>query len=141
MCRPYQRLAAFLVFILVALLPAACNAPHQGMVATANPHATAAAIAILDAGGNAVDAAVAAQMVLGLVEPQSSGIGGGLFLLYWDKAKAKLTAWDGREKAPAADGPDLFLDPSGQAAHLVECLDRRPPGGRSRRRGGPVGGP
>ena len=84
------------------------------MVSTANPHATAAAIEILNEGGNALDAAIAAQMVLGLVEPQSSGLGGGLFLLYWDKAKKKLTAWDGREKAPAKAGPDLFLDASGE---------------------------
>ncbi len=114
MSGPFRRLAVFLVVILVALLPAACNAPRQGMVSTANPHATAAAIEILNEGGNAVDAAIAAQMMLGLVEPQSSGIGGGLFLLYWDKAKGRITAWDGREKAPANDGPDLFLDQSGK---------------------------
>jgi len=113
MTSPLRRFAGLTLVLFFALLPAACGeAPRQGMVSTANPHATAAAVEVLNGGGNALDAAIAAQMVLGLVEPQSSGLGGGLFLLYWDKAKKELTAWDGREKAPAKDGPDLFLDSS-----------------------------
>jgi len=79
------------------------------MVAAANPLAVAAGHRILAAGGNAVDAAVAVQMVLGLVEPQSSGIGGGAFLLVHDARRGKLVAWDGRETAPAAARPDRFL--------------------------------
>ena len=70
------------------------------MAVTANPHATEAALDILRLGGNAVDAAIAAQWVLNLVEPQSSGIGGGGFLLHWDAVRRQLSAWDGRETAP-----------------------------------------
>jgi len=72
------------------------------MVVTANPLATQAGCAVLQAGGSAMDAAVAVQMVLGLAEPQSSGIGGGAFLLYYDAATRSVTAFDGRETAPAA---------------------------------------
>ena len=71
-------------------------------VATANPLSTQAACRVLRDGGSAIDAAVAAQAVLGLVEPQSSGIGGGGFLLYYDAASGALSAYDGRETAPAA---------------------------------------
>lgn len=79
------------------------------MVAAANPLAARAGDRILAAGGNAVDAVIAVQMVLGLVEPQSSGIGGGAFLLVHDAKRGKLVAWDGRETAPAAARPDRFL--------------------------------
>lgn len=79
------------------------------MVAAANPLAAEAGRAILRQGGSAVDAAIAVQMVLTLVEPQSSGIGGGAFLLHWDATDSELTAFDGRETAPAAATPDLFL--------------------------------
>jgi len=79
------------------------------MVAAAHPLAVEAGYRILALGGNAVDAAVAVQMVLGLVEPQSSGIGGGAFLLVHDARRGKLVAWDGRETAPAAAKPDRFL--------------------------------
>lgn len=79
------------------------------MIATANPHATSAGRDILRAGGSAVDAAIAAQLVLGLVEPQSSGLGGGAFLLHHDARTGKLAAYDGRERAPAAAKPDRFL--------------------------------
>jgi gamma-glutamyltranspeptidase / glutathione hydrolase len=80
------------------------------MVSTANEHASAAAAEILEAGGSAADAAIAAQLVLGLVEPQSSGIGGGAFALHWDAGEEALTAWDGRETAPVAAPGDLFSD-------------------------------
>ncbi len=79
------------------------------MASAANPLAVKAGEQILAKGGSAVDAAIAMQLVLGLVEPQSSGIGGGLFLLHWDKQKNSLTSIDGRETAPAAAGPDLFM--------------------------------
>jgi gamma-glutamyltranspeptidase / glutathione hydrolase len=84
------------------------------MVATADPAASKAALAMLQKGGSAVDAAVAAQAVLGLVEPQSSGIGGGAFLLHWDGVTRKLTALDGREAAPRSARADLFLDADGK---------------------------
>src|SRR5688572_27002123 len=95
-------------------MAAAAGAPEaQGtrfMVVTANPDASRAALDILRQGGSAVDAAIAAQAVLTLVEPQSSGIGGGAFLLHWDGFGEKLTAWDGREAAPESAHADLFLD-------------------------------
>lgn len=81
-------------------------------VATAHPLASAAGARMLQAGGAAIDAAIAAQMVLTLVEPQSSGIGGGAFLLYYDGQQ--VTAFDGRETAPAAVTDTLFLDAAGQ---------------------------
>jgi len=84
------------------------------MVATADPAASQAAMAILHKGGSAVDAAVAAAIVLGLVEPQSSGLGGGAFLLHWDGVTHKLTALDGREAAPKNARGDLFLDKDGK---------------------------
>jgi gamma-glutamyltranspeptidase/glutathione hydrolase len=74
----------------------------QYMVSTANPLASRAGCDVLKAGGSAVDAAVAVQMVLGLVEPQSSGLGGGAFMLHYDATKKKVQAYDGRETAPAA---------------------------------------
>jgi gamma-glutamyltranspeptidase/glutathione hydrolase len=72
------------------------------MVATANPLASKAGCDVLKEGGSAVDAAVAVQMVLGLVEPQSSGVGGGAFMLHYDAASGRVRAYDGRETAPAA---------------------------------------
>jgi gamma-glutamyltranspeptidase / glutathione hydrolase len=82
---------------------------ERHMVSAANVYAAQAGREILRAGGSAVDAAIATQLVLNLVEPQSSGIGGGAFILYWDAAAKKLTAYDGRETAPASAGPDRFL--------------------------------
>ena len=72
------------------------------LVATANPLASKAGCDVLKQGGSAVDAAVAVQMVLGLVEPQSSGLGGGAFMLHYDAASGSVVAYDGRETAPAA---------------------------------------
>ena len=82
-----------------------------GMVAAANPLATQAGVDILKAGGSAVDAAIAVQAMLGLVEPQSSGLGGGAFMVVYDPTTAKVWAYNGRETAPAAVTPDMFLDP------------------------------
>ncbi|WP_026941809.1 gamma-glutamyltransferase [Hellea balneolensis] len=81
-----------------------------GMVASANPLATQAGLDILKAGGSAVDAAIAVQAMLGLVEPQSSGLGGGAFMVVYDPKTAKVWAYNGRETAPAAVRPDMFLD-------------------------------
>ncbi|WP_295556218.1 gamma-glutamyltransferase [uncultured Hyphomicrobium sp.] len=79
------------------------------LISTANPLASEAGREMLRAGGSATDAAIAAQLVLGLVEPQSSGLGGGAFLLHWDEGKKALLAYDGREMAPAAAKPDRFM--------------------------------
>ena len=79
------------------------------MVSAANPLAVEAGVRILQEGGSAVDAAIAVQLVLNLVEPQSSGIGGGAFLLHWDAETKELKSYDGRETAPAAARPDRFL--------------------------------
>lgn len=79
------------------------------MVTTSSRPASEAGLEMLRAGGSAVDAAIAAQLVLGLVEPQSSGLGGGAFLVHWDKAAKSLVTYDGRETAPAAAKPDRFL--------------------------------
>jgi len=86
---------------------------HAAGVAAASPLAVEAGIAVLRSGGSAVDAAVAVQATLGLVEPQSSGLGGGAFLLHYDTATGKVTAYDGREAAPAGATPDMFLDADG----------------------------
>ena len=83
------------------------------MAVTAHPLATRTAEDVLANGGTAVDAAVAVQMVLNLVEPQSSGIGGGAFMLYWDAVARRLYALDGRETAPAAADADYFRDANG----------------------------
>lgn len=79
------------------------------MAVTANPHASAAAVSMLAKGGTAVDAAIAAQLVLGLVEPQSSGIGGGAFMLSYRAGEKKLFSYDGRETAPAAVDENYFM--------------------------------
>jgi gamma-glutamyltranspeptidase/glutathione hydrolase len=87
--------------------PAGLAAKH--MVAAANPLAAAAGRDILRAGGSAIDAAIAVQLVLNLVEPQSSGLGGGAFIVHWRQGKRELTTLDGRETAPKAVTPDLFM--------------------------------
>ncbi|WP_376767951.1 gamma-glutamyltransferase [Jiella pacifica] len=97
------------------------------MVAAANPLAAEAGVAILKKGGNAIDAMVTVQLVLNLVEPQSSGIGGGAFLVYFDAKAGHLTTFDGRETAPAAAGPTLFLDEAGDPLTFYDAVV----GGRS----------
>ncbi len=88
-------------------------APHA-MVAAANPLAVQAGLKVLKAGGSAVDAAVAVQAVLGLVEPQSSGLGGGAFMLYYDVRTRTTTAYNGRETAPAGATPEMFEGSDGK---------------------------
>ena len=83
----------------------------KGMVAAANPLASRAGVEILEADGSAIDAAIAIQAMLGLVEPQSSGLGGGAFMVVYDPKTAKVWSYNGREKAPSAASPDMFLDP------------------------------
>lgn len=91
------------------------------MAVTANRHATDAAVEILSAGGTAVDAVIAAQLVLNLVEPQSSGLGGGSFLLYHDAREGRLRAYDGRETAPAAARPERFIGTDGKPLGFYEA--------------------
>lgn len=92
--------------------PAAAAQGPKAMVSAANPLAAEAGLAVLKKGGSAVDAAVAVQAVLGLVEPQSSGLGGGAFLTYYDAKTRKVVAYNGRETAPAGATADMFLDPA-----------------------------
>ena len=87
---------------------------NRFMISAANPHAVRAGYTILKQGGSAVDAAITTQMMLGLVEGQSSGIGGDASLLHWNAAQKKLTAIDGRVVAPAAADEDLFYDRYGE---------------------------
>ena len=101
--------AALFLFCLVADAREALTA-QRFMVSAAHPLAAEAGYAVLQLGGSALDAAVAVQMVLGLVEPESSGIGGGAFLLHWSEQEKRLRTYDGRETAPAAARPDRFLD-------------------------------
>jgi gamma-glutamyltranspeptidase/glutathione hydrolase len=96
------------------------------MVAAAHPLAAEAGAAVLKRSGSAMDAAVAVQMMLGLVEPESSGIGGGAFLLYWSESEKKLRTYDGRETAPAAAKPDRFLNDGKPMAFMEAAV-----GGRS----------
>lgn len=92
------------------------------MVSTANETASNAANEIIKKGGNAIDAAIAAQLVLNLVEPQSSGIGGGGFLLYYDNKSKQTTYFNGRETAPASAYPTMFLDINGKAKPFEDAV-------------------
>ena len=87
---------------------------EQGFVIAANPLAARAGMEVLKRGGSAVDAAIAVQAMLSLVEPQSSGLGGGAFMNYYDASTRNLTIYDGREVAPAQATPGMFLDPAGR---------------------------
>jgi gamma-glutamyltranspeptidase/glutathione hydrolase len=104
------------------------------MVVTSNPLASKTGCEVLDAGGTAADAAIAVQMVLGLVEPQSSGIGGGAFLLYYDAKARTVDAYDGRETAPAAATENYlrFVD---------DAADQTPPVPSARASGRSIGTP
>lgn len=93
----------------------------KAMIAAANPHAARAGQEILSAGGSAIDAAIAAQMVLGLVEPQSSGIGGGGFLLHFNATSGAIESFDGRETAPASADGDLFRKENGELMSWPEA--------------------
>jgi len=92
------------------------------MIATANPLATQAGFDILKKGGSAADATIAAQLVLGLVEPQSSGLGGGAFALYYNATSGDLTSWDGRETAPHSATSTMFLDNKGQPIDFWDAV-------------------
>jgi gamma-glutamyltranspeptidase/glutathione hydrolase len=106
--------------------PPAGRAPFatttEAGVAAANPLAVQAGVEILRAGGNAIDAAVAVQAALGLVEPQSSGLGGGAFLVYYDARSGRVTAFDGRETAPAGATADMFMGPDDKPLSYADAV-------------------
>jgi gamma-glutamyltranspeptidase/glutathione hydrolase len=117
----------------VALLAAARLPAHElarapdvaqrtAVVAAANPLAADAGAEILAKGGSAADAAVAIQAMLGLVEPQSSGVGGGGFMLYYDAKSGVVSVIDGREKAPAGATAGMFLDPQGRPLSYLQAV-------------------
>lgn len=112
-------LALVLTLLLVAFAPLA---RATGMTAAADPRAVAAGNEMLARGGSATDAAIAAMFVLGLVEPQSAGVGGGGFLMHYDAETRKVSAYDGREWAPAGARPDMFLDAEGKPLPLREAV-------------------
>jgi gamma-glutamyltranspeptidase/glutathione hydrolase len=124
----YLIIASFATTLAAAKPPVTPKVPKQttavqtAAVVAANPMAVEAGVEILRKGGSAVDAAVAAQAMLGLVEPQSSGVGGGSFMMYYDAKTNTITALDGREKAPAGATPDMFLDESGKPMSYVQAV-------------------
>jgi len=100
----------------------AAAADGRWFIAAANPYAAQAGAAILRRGGSAVDATVATQAALGLVEPQSSGLGGGAFMLHYDPASGSLETYDGRETAPASARPDRFLKDNGEPMGFYDAV-------------------
>ena len=96
--------------------------PKNFIVSAAHPLATKAGIEILSNGGSATDAAIAIQAVLGLVEPQSSGIAGGGFILHYDASADELTSWDGRETAPSAITPEIFSNRAGTLVGFINAM-------------------
>jgi gamma-glutamyltranspeptidase/glutathione hydrolase len=117
---PILILAAAPIHVRAQPAPAAPYA--HAIVVAAEPDAAAAGVKVLRAGGSAVDAAVAVQAVLGLEEPQSSGLGGGAFMLYYDARSGRTTVYNGREKAPAAATPQLFFGPDGKQLDFITAL-------------------
>ena len=120
-----------LFWLLAAALVAGCAtaprqdaaaAPKQIFVAAANPLAAEAGMNVLRRGGSAVDAAAAIEAMLSLVEPQSSGLGGGAFMTYYDASRRTVTVYDGRETAPAAATPDMFVGANGQALPFAQAV-------------------
>jgi gamma-glutamyltranspeptidase/glutathione hydrolase len=98
-------------------------APHRQMFVTAaNPLAAEAGMAVLRRGGSAIDAAIAVEAMLSLVEPQSSGLGGGAFLTHYDAATRNVVVYDGRETAPAGAAPDMFLDDNGDPLPFAQAV-------------------
>ncbi len=102
--------------------PAAPSGHGQMFVAAANPLAAQAGMDVLKRGGTAADAAVAMQAVLALVEPQSSSVGGGAFMTFYDAKTHKVTAYNGRETAPMGATPDMFLGPDGKPLNFGEAV-------------------
>lgn len=129
--KPIKTLAALLFALALSACAVSSTAPSENtqtpqtqgeaMAVAANPHAVDAAVEILRAGGSATDAAIAAELVLGLVEPQSSGIGGGGFLLHYDGRSREIVAYDGRERAPRGASPTMFLDARGRPLNFLDA--------------------
>lgn len=126
----YERLLPGLTITVVALLVVIGGAiwlqrgeePRAFMIASASSYASEAGAEILRKGGSAVDAAIAVQAVLSLVEPESSGLAGGAFLLHYNEAEDRIDAYDGRETAPAGATPALFLDEEGKPLTFLEAM-------------------
>ncbi|MDT9599489.1 gamma-glutamyltransferase [Sphingosinicella rhizophila] len=137
MPHPLRRVLRSLHFLFPLMLLAGCASPAvhappalsgpPGMVSAADPRAAAAGVEILNTGGSAADAAVAVMLALTVVEPQSSGIGGGSFLVYHDEKSGRILSYDGREAAPAAATAAYFLDDDGTARPRRDAV----PGGMS----------
>jgi gamma-glutamyltranspeptidase / glutathione hydrolase len=124
-------LPAFLLIVLASCTAPALKAPPaaiaRGAISAADPRAAEAGREILAAGGSAADAAIAVALALTVVEPQSSGIGGGGFLVYHDEAAGRIASYDGREEAPSAASPTLLLGPDGKPLPFSQAQ----PGGKS----------
>lgn len=127
MNRPLFLRCALGAFLMTPALLHAQTPARRHMIAAANPYAAEAGLEMLRKHGSAVDAAIAAQMVLTLVEPESSGLGGGAFMVLWDPAKKQVISFDGRESAPASARPGMFLDKSGKPRGHFDAI----PGGLS----------
>ncbi|MGX9965290.1 gamma-glutamyltransferase [Roseomonas sp. F4] len=117
------------ILLLLLLVPglAFAQPAQRHMVATASPPASEAARQVLRDGGSALDAAIAAAIMMTLTEPQASGIGGGALMLHYDGEAQEIEAWDGRETAPAGATPGLFLNPDGSPMRFAAAME----GGRS----------
>ncbi|MGB3809424.1 MAG: gamma-glutamyltransferase [Parvibaculum sp.] len=116
-------IGAALIVVVIALWLTVGQGEHDAyMVAAANPYASEAGGDILKKGGSAVDAAIAVQAVLTLVEPESSGLAGGAFMLYRKPGSEKLDAYDGRETAPAGARPDMFLDEDKKPLGIIPAI-------------------
>ncbi len=122
-----KKLLTFFAFLLLAPLALPAQAQNVGTAASAHPEATKAGFEILQAGGSAADAAMAMMLALTVVEPQSSGIGGGGFLLHHDGKRGWIETIDGREIAPSAAKVDRFLDKDGKPEGFRASV----PGGKS----------
>ena len=124
---PLRLLILPILILLGSCATVAPSAPpagsdDQGFVIAGNPLAAQAGMEVLERGGSAADAAIAVQAMLSLVEPQSSGMGGGGFINYYDATSRKLTIYDGREGAPAQATPHMFLDASGKPLPFVQAV-------------------
>jgi gamma-glutamyltranspeptidase/glutathione hydrolase len=114
--------ATGLILTSCATLPSQDTSRVEPIVVAAEPEAAQAGMDVLKRGGTAADAAVAVQTVLGLVEPQSSGLGGGAFMLYYDAKTGKISDYNGRETAPVAATPDLFMGADGKPLAFKDAV-------------------